>query len=218
MCISFPQRRKSYIPMIMKAICKGEGPCSFPSFFMAAAIFLALSAFFHPAESAAQKRGDDELSRFDRLAEEATLLNKRGQADQVITLLEPLKGDKKNTSALFFNELGVAYREKGKLPEAVYSYQRALSLDPENPVVMKNLADVFYLQKEYSKAAEQCQKALRSNPRFHQAHSTLGLAYFRLGKYQEALEEFETVLRLNPHDEQAQNFREAARKKLQEKK
>jgi tetratricopeptide (TPR) repeat protein len=83
---------------------------------------------------------------------------------------------------------------------------------------MKNLADVFYLQKEYSKAAEQCQKALRSNPRFHQAHSTLGLAYFRLGKYQEALEEFETVLRLNPHDEQAQNFREAARKKLQEKK
>jgi tetratricopeptide (TPR) repeat protein len=91
-------------------------------------------------------------------------------------------------------------------------------LDPENPVIMKNLADVFYLQKEYAKAAEQCEKALRSNPRFHQAHSTLGQAYYRLGKYQEALEEFETVLRLKPQDEQALSDRDAARKKLREKK
>ncbi len=218
MGISFPQWRKLYIPTIMNAICKGEGPCSFPSFFLAAAILLALSVSLHPGESSAQKRGDDELSRFDRLAEEATLLNKRGRADEVLALLKPFKEDKKNNSALFFNELGVAYRQKGTLPEAVHSYQRALSLDPENPVIMKNLADVYYLQKEYSKAAEQCQKALRSNPRFHQAHSTLGQAYYRLGKYQEALEEFETVLRLKPQDEQALSDREAARKKLQEKK
>jgi len=201
----------------MRATSKGEGSRSFPSFFVLGSILLSLSLLL-PAGSAAQKTGGDELSRFDRLAEEAALLNKRGQADQVITLLVPLKREKKNDSALFFNELGVAYRQKGKLPEAVESYRRALSLDPENPVIMKNLADVFYLQKEYAKAAEQCEKALRSNPRFHQAHSTLGQAYYRLGKYQEALEEFETVLRLKPQDEQALSDRDAARKKLREKK
>ena len=83
---------------------------------------------------------------------------------------------------------------------------------------MKNLADAFYLQKEYSRSVEMAQKALKSNPRFHQAHSTLGMAYYRQERYREALDEFEAVLQMNPQDEQAQNFRAAARKKLQEKK
>jgi len=83
---------------------------------------------------------------------------------------------------------------------------------------MKNLADAFFLKKEYSQAVEMCQKALKSNPRFHQVRSTLGLAYYRLERYPEALEEFETVLKLNPQDEQARNFREAIRKKLQNQK
>jgi tetratricopeptide (TPR) repeat protein len=148
------------------------------------------------------------------LAEEATFLNRRGQYDGVITQLEPYKGDKKNDSALFFNELGIAYRHKGRLSDAIQAYQAALSRDPENPVVMKNLGDAFFLNKEYPRAIEQFQKALLSNPRFQQAHSSLGLAYYQTQKYQEALEEFEIVLRLNPKDEQAQKIREIIIKKI----
>lgn len=203
----------------MKGSPPGEGPKSFPYFFLSV-LFLGLIFGFgvFPAESGAQKSEREGLSRFDRLAEEATLLNKRGKFDEVISLLQPHKGDPKNDSALFFNELGVAYRNKNKPEEAILAYQKALSLDPDNPVVMKNLGDAFYLEKEYAQAVEICQKALKSNPRFHQARSTLGLAYYRLGKYQEAVEEFEVVLKMNPQDEQARNFRDAARKKLQEKK
>jgi tetratricopeptide (TPR) repeat protein len=179
-------------------------------------MMLSAGLFLSPA--AAQPSARDRMSLFDRLAEEATLLNKRGKFDEVISLLQPHKGDPKNDSALFFNELGVAYRNKNKPEEAILAYQKALSLDPDNPVVMKNLGDAFYLKKEYAQAVEICQKALKSNPRFHQARSTLGLAYYRLGKYQEAVEEFEVVLKMNPQDEQARNFRDAARKKLQEKK
>ncbi len=203
----------------MKGSPPGEGIKSFPYFFLFA-LFLGLIFGFgaFPAESQAQKSEREGLSRFDRLAEEATLLNKRGKFDEVISLLQPHKGDPQNDSALFFNELGVAYRNKNKLEEATLAYQKALSLDPDNPVVMKNLGDTFYLKKEYAQAVEICQKALKSNPRFHQARSTLGLAYYRLGKYQEAIEELEVVLKMDPQDEQARNFREAARKKLQEKK
>jgi tetratricopeptide (TPR) repeat protein len=199
----------------MKKKYPGEGQRFFPSFFLQALLLaLALGSYFFPLTARAQGTEREGLSRFDRLAEEATLLNKHGQFDKVITLLEPHKADRKNDSALFFNELGLAYRQKGKLSEAIRAYQSALSRDPENPVIMKNLGDAFYFNKEYPKAAEQYQKALRSNPRFQQAHSTLGLAYYQLQRYSEALEEFEIVLKLNPKDEQAKEFREEILKKI----
>jgi len=193
----------------------GEGRYSFPYFFtFSLTLLLALSLGFFPPPSAAQKPEKDGLSQFDRWAEEATLLNQRGQFERVIALLEPHKADKNNDSALFFNELGVAYRRAGRLPEAIQAYQSALSRDPDNPVITKNLGDTFYLKKEYPQAAEQYQKTLRSNPRFQQAHSSLGLAYYQMQKYREALEEFEIVLKLDPKDEQAQKFREAILKKI----
>ena len=203
----------------MQEASTGEGQKSFPYFFLCfiLAIWVLVSGVF-PPESSGQKSEREGLSRFDRLAEEATQLNKRGEYDRVISLLETSKADQKNDSALFFNELGVAYRNKKRLPESIQAYQKALSLDPENPVVMKNLADVHYLQKDYSKTVELCRQALKSNPRFHQVRSTLGLAYYRMERYPEALEEFEAVLKLNPQDEQARNFREAIRKKLQNQK
>jgi len=197
----------------------GEGRYSFPYFFAPSLIFvLVLSLSLLPPPATAQKGERDGLSQLDRLAEEATLLNQRGQFEKVITLLEPHKADKKNDSALFFNELGVAYRRAGRLSEAIQAYQSALSLDPENPVVMKNLGDVFYLKKEYSRAVEMYQKALRPNPRFQEAHYSLGLAYYQLRKYQEALGEFEIVLKLDPKDEQARKFREAVLKKMKSQK
>jgi len=203
----------------MRETLTGERRQSFPFFspFLIPAILLLSVGIFLPS-SAAQTSAKNSLSSFDRLAEEATLLNKRGKFEEVISLLEPHKTDRKNDSALFFNELGVAYRNKSKIDESIQAYRKALSLDPENPVVMKNLADTFYLKKEYSQAVEMCQKALKANPRFHQARSTLGMAYYQLEKYPEALEEFETVLKLDPQNKQAENFREASRKKLQGKK
>ena len=180
----------------------GEGPYSFPYFFTHSLILvLVLSLCLLPPPATAQKAEGDRLSPFDRLAEEATLLNQRGQFEKVITLLEPHKADKKNDSALFFNELGVAYRRAGRLSEAIQAYQSALSRDPENPVITKNLGDTLYLKKEYPQAVEQYQKILRSNPRFQQAHSSLGLAYYQMQKYREALDEFEIVLKLDPKDE-----------------
>jgi len=199
----------------MKKKYPGEGQRFFPSFFVQTLLLaLALGFSLFPLTAAAQRTEKEGLSRFDRLAGEATLLNKHGQFDKVIALLEPHKGDRKNDSALFFNELGLAYRQKGKLSEAIGAYQSALSRDPENPVVMKNLGDAFYFNKEYPKAVEQYQKALRSNPRFQQAHSALGLAYYQLQRYSEALEEFEIVLKLNPKDEQAKEFRKEILKKI----
>jgi len=189
----------------------GEGQKFFPYFYLFFSFFLF--GLFLPGLLPAQGAGGEKLSPFDRLAEEATLLNKRGQADQVISLLEPSRNDKKNDSALFFNELGVAYRQKGRLANAVSAYREALSRDPGNPVIMKNLGDAYLLSKEYHAAIEQYEKVLLSNPRFYQAHASLGTAYYQMEKYSQALEQFEIILKLDPENEQAKNFKEAILKK-----
>ena len=179
---------------------------------------MVLGICLSPLESTAQKSGKDELSLFDRLAEEATLLNKRGQADQVIALLEPHKRDKKNDSALFFNELGIAYRNKGKFSEAIQAYREAHARDLENPVILVNLGYVYYSKKEYLPAVEQYEKAIILAPRFKEAHANLALAYSQMKNYDEALKEIEFALKLDPSYEQAKKIREEIRKKLQGKK
>ncbi len=192
----------------------GEGASSFPSFFILLFLPVLISGIaFFPLESAAQK-SDAELSRYDRLAEEATRLNKRGQYDQVASLLEPFKKDKKNDSALFFNELGIAYRNLGKLPEAVQAYQEAGVRDPQNPVILNNLGYVYYLKKEYSQAIASYEKAVRLAPRFKEVHSNLALVFYQMKKYEDALQEVENVLRLDPNHEAARKLKEEIQQKL----
>ncbi len=202
----------------MKEKYPGEGHKSFPSFFVLCFLGSLLFGWgFSPSATGAQKTERDGLSRFDRLAEEATLLNRRKQYDRVISLLEPHSKDKKNDSALFFNELGIAYRNKEKFGEAIQAYLEALHRDPQNPVVMNNLGHVHYLKKEYSQAKEQYEKAIQLAPRFKEVHANLALTLYHLGKYKEALVEIEIVLKLDPHHEGAKKLRKDILKKIKDK-
>jgi len=191
----------------------------FPSFFYFLYILILVSGVcLSPLQTAAQKSEKEALSQFDRLAEEATQLNKRGRFDEVISLLEPHKSDKSNDSALFFNELGIAYRNRGKLTEAVQAYREAHARDPQNPVILNNLGYALYLKKEYPLAIEQFEKVIQTSPRFKEAHSNLALAYYQLQKYDDALKEIDILLKLDPGHENAKKFRENIRQKIQEKK
>jgi len=201
----------------MREIYAGEGHESFPSFFIVSLVLTLVLGLF-PLKVTAQKTERDGLSRFDRLAEEATLLNKRKQYDQVISLLEAHRKDKKNDSALFFNELGIAYRNKAKYAEAIQAYREALTRDPENPVIMNNLGHVHHLRKEYSQAREQYEKAIQVAPRFREVHANLALTLYELGKYKEALAEIETALKLDPYHGPAKIFREEILKKISSQK
>jgi tetratricopeptide (TPR) repeat protein len=211
------------IPNYMQCAPPGEGSRSFPSFFLLILLLiLGLGSALFPPESAGQKSEGEGLSRFDRLAEEATQLNKREKYDEVISLLEPHKGDPKNESTLFFNELGIAYRNKGRLNETLQAYQRAYALEPQNPeitpVILNNLGYTYFLKKDYPKAIDHYEKAINLAYRFKEAHSNLSLAFYELKKYEEALKEIDVVLKLDPNHEAARKFRDRIRKKMQEKK
>lgn len=208
-----------WFPNLMKGFIPGEGKSSFPMcFFYYTFLLLLFAHVFYSPLSLAQKGEKNKLSIFDQLAEKATLLNKRGQHEEVISLLEPHKNNKQNDSALFFNELGIAYRYKNKFSEAIEAYKLALSRDHQNPVILNNLGYTFYLKKDYKEAVECFQKALQLAPFFKEAHSNLSLAYYQLQQYQRALEEIDQVLKLDPNHEQAKKFRQTILKKIRESK
>jgi tetratricopeptide (TPR) repeat protein len=206
------------ITFLTKVRKSGEGRKSFPYFFPFILFLQVLGLCLFPVLSSAQKPERAELSSFDRLAEKATLLNQHGKFDEVISLLEPYKGDSKNDSALFFNELGIAYRNKNRLDESIQAYRQAHTRDPQNPVILNNLGYVYYLKKEYPQAIEQMEKAIHLAPRFKEAHSNLALVYYQLQRYDKALKEIDVVLALDPSHEAARKFRDTIRKKMQDQK
>lgn len=206
-------------PNLMKGFFSGEGKYSFPLCIINWTLFFFIIAHAYSLPlSLAQKVEKNKLTTFDQLAEKATLLNKRGQHEEVISLLEPHKNNKQNDSALFFNELGIAYRHKNKLSEAIEAYNSARSRDPQNPVILNNLGYTYYLKKEYEQAMEFFHKALQLAPFFKEAHANLSLAYYQLQQYQQALEEIDQVLKLDPNHDQAKKFRQTILKKIGEAK
>lgn len=78
----------------------------------------------------------------------------------------------------------------GRLEEATAEMSRALEMDPLSPNLRADLGLLFYFQRRYDQAIEQCREALDINPNFHFAHQHLLYAYLKKGKYEQAAEEF----------------------------
>lgn len=70
--------------------------------------------------------------------------------DEVIALLEPHKSDRNNKSVLFYSSLGLAYKSKGRLDDAIAAYKRALELVPDvyTPAIQYNLGIAYYYNNE----------------------------------------------------------------------
>ena len=67
-------------------------------------------------------------------------------------------------------------------------YQKALSLDPENAVVLNNFSYSLATRgKDISKALEMVQKALTKEPKNGAFLDTMGWIYYKMGRYKQAL-------------------------------
>ncbi|MCP4411872.1 MAG: tetratricopeptide repeat protein, partial [Gammaproteobacteria bacterium] len=81
-------------------------------------------------------------------------LNPNDYPDEVITLLEPHKYNKSNNSVLFYSSLGLAYKSKGRLNDAIAAYRRALGLASNVPApsIQYNLGIAYYYNSELHKS------------------------------------------------------------------
>lgn len=94
--------------------------------------------------------------------------------------------------------LGLAYNYfgTGNIPEAILSFESALSVDPENAYAYDGLAYMYLQLGEDVLAEENAAKAVELDPNIARAHGRLGEAHFRRSNYPEAITELETAVKL----------------------
>ncbi len=91
---------------------------------------------------------------YEALGHRSVELNPNDYPDKVLTLLEPHKYNENNNSVLFYSSLGLAYKSKGRLNDAIAAYRRALELAANVPVpsIQYNLGIAYYYKRELHKS------------------------------------------------------------------
>ncbi|MEK6558663.1 MAG: tetratricopeptide repeat protein, partial [Planctomycetota bacterium] len=80
--------------------------------------------------------------------------------------------------------------------EAIGTFNKILTLHPQNNEARYNLAFAYNQKGLYNEAAATCEKLLEQNPGNTYAHLLLGDTYDKLGKSKEAKEEYDAYKKL----------------------
>ncbi len=95
--------------------------------------------------------------------------------------------------------LGLIYRQAGKLPEAAAELEAAVRLSPRQPVYWNQLGVTYRLQGKFRQAHDAYDKAIALDPNYAASTLNLGILYdLYLGDGQRALELYGRYLLLSP--------------------
>ena len=101
--------------------------------------------------------------------------------------------------------MGNALREQDKLQEAIQSFNKALTIDPNYVEAYDNIGVSLREQGKLQESIQAHDKALSIKPNYASAYNNMGVALAEQGKLEEALACYNTALSLKP------DFAEAAR-------
>jgi Flp pilus assembly protein TadD len=95
---------------------------------------------------------------------------------------------------------GCSYHELEMYSEAVKSYQKAISLNPDFTEAFVNLGVAYYQLGKYSKAIDAYKKALLLSPHSPSLYNKLGSIYILHGSYTKALDSFRKASEIEPQN------------------
>jgi tetratricopeptide (TPR) repeat protein len=123
-----------------------------------------------------------------------------GAIDQAIATWEQSIKDNPR-DANFYVLVGEAYQTKGDAAKARQMFQKALDLQPENPLASNNLAYVMLEEGgNIDVALSMAQTARRAMPDSPNTADTLGWAYYQKGAYSTAIGLFKEAMKKRPDD------------------
>jgi tetratricopeptide (TPR) repeat protein len=114
------------------------------------------------------------------------------------------------------NDLGRAFAEQGRAPEAIEQFQAAVDLQPNYAHAQYNLGNLLMQQGQLSAAETHLRAALEREPRMAQGWSDLGNCVLRQGRAREAIEAYERALEIAPTFEDARYNLGVARQVLEQ--
>ena len=108
-------------------------------------------------------------------------------------------------------ELAELYFSYQRYDEALFEYNKAIGLAPNNLELRIKLAKVYSKKGFISKAFEELKKVKAEYPGYVPARMALGLLYYGNGDVLEAQNEWQNVLALSPVNEEAKMYLNLAR-------
>lgn len=139
------------------------------------------------------------------LVEKAGILNDRaiqlahaGSFDEALACLKRAVTIEKDNYLLWFN-LGVTYRDAGKLGDARKALEKAYEINGTDEDVIEMLAVVCFDMKDYDDALVYCSEGIEFNENNPHLWNTAGVVYFNRKEYDKAAEAFEVAVTLNPY-------------------
>jgi len=107
-----------------------------------------------------------------------------------------------NPTPLAYSLQSTMHLYNRRYEDAISEAQRAIALNPNNPVGYLALADVLVFSGQSLKAIEMAIKATRLDPNYAAPYlSTLGLAHYNLRNFDEAEENLQRSIAINPKDQ-----------------
>jgi Flp pilus assembly protein TadD len=104
---------------------------------------------------------------------------------------------------LGYNNLGIAYYEKGRNDEAIRMYEHAIALNPRYLDAYMNLGVSYAVTGRLDAAIEKFSAVVAKDPKNDYAYLNLGRAYSDLRRPHEAIEYFRGAIAVNPNNSAA---------------
>jgi tetratricopeptide (TPR) repeat protein len=112
------------------------------------------------------------------------------------------------------NNLGMEYANKGFNDKAIVEYNKAIALDPRNPVAYHNIAGSYRDTGHAQLALDNFNKAIELNPNFIFTYRSLAALYWQLGEWEKCKENLLQILRMDPQDERTRQALQTVEAKL----
>jgi len=84
--------------------------------------------------------------------------------------------------------------------DAIKELDKAIELDPNNPIYHDSKANILYDMGKYQNAIQEYNKAIELDPNNPDYHNNKGLAQGKLHRYLDAIKEFDKAIELNPNN------------------
>ena len=138
------------------------------------------------------------IERSDTLNNQAIILASDGAYNEAIACFKRAIIIDKENYLLWYN-LGVTYRDAGKLTDAENALETAYRIAPEKEDVAETFATICLMQKKLVKVQQICMESLDFNPLNPHMWNLLGVSEFQNENYEEASSYFEQAVSINPY-------------------
>lgn len=122
----------------------------------------------------------------------------RGEFNDAITCLKCAIQLEQENYVLWLN-LGITYRDAGKIELAESALKKALDLNPEDITVLETLAVISLNSGDLQEAYNYCLTALELDESNAHVWNTTGVIYFNDSEYEKACEAFEKAVMIDPY-------------------